>query len=152
MSGNVSNMGVKLQHILKAAYHHHFIRYCLVGGTTFVMDLGILIVLHGKAHVDLSLATSTAYWVSNFYSFILSRYWTFSIYEKQGMSRHIILYSLLLVFNYFFTVIFINEASHHIHYWIAKILSVAILVTWSYPLYKWVIFVQKKPEAVPANE
>ena len=50
-------------------YNHHFVRYVFVGGTTFIIDLGLLVLLHGFLHVNLAIATSIAYWVAIAYNF-----------------------------------------------------------------------------------
>lgn len=122
-------------------YHHHFIRYLLVGGTTFVIDFGLLVLLHGKLKINIAVATSVAYWISIIYNFILNRYWTFDAREKESLKRHITTYTLLLVVNYFFVVAFMALASNHINYIIAKAIAVLIQMVWTYPVYKKVIFV-----------
>jgi putative flippase GtrA len=123
-------------------YNHHFVRYLLVGGTTFVLDFGILVLLHGGMHVGIAAATSVAYWTSIIYNFILNRYWTFDSREKESLQRHITTYFFLLVINYFFVVIFVSYASDHISYIAAKAIAVVIQMTWTYPVYKHYIFVK----------
>jgi putative flippase GtrA len=123
-------------------YRHHFVRYLFVGGSTFVLDFGILYMLHGKSKVGLGIATSFAYWISIIYNFILNRYWTFDAREKESLRRHIATYGLLLVCNYIFVLIFMNIASKHINYIYAKAIAVALQMVWTYPVYKKVIFVQ----------
>ena len=121
-------------------YRHHFVRYLLVGGTTFIIDFGILIGLHGGLKVGIAAATSVAYWVSIIYNFILNRYWTFDAREKESLQRHITTYFLLLIVNYFFAVTFVSFASDHISYVLAKAIAVAFQMIWTYPIYKKVIF------------
>lgn len=124
-------------------YNHHFVRYLLVGGTTFVIDFGILIALHGGLGIGIAAATSVAYWVSIIYNFILNRYWTFDSREKESLQRHITTYFILLIFNYFFAVIFVSYMSDHINYVVAKAIAVGIQMVWTYPVYKNYIFVKK---------
>lgn len=124
-------------------YRHHFVRYLLVGGTTFIIDFAILISLHGGLSIGIAAATSVAYWVSIIYNFTLNRYWTFDVWEKESLQRHITTYFLLLIFNYFFAVIFVSYMSDHINYVIAKAIAVGIQMTWTYPVYKNLIFVKK---------
>lgn len=124
-------------------YHHHFVRYLLVGGTTFIIDFGILFTLHGKLGVGIAAATSIAYWVSIIYNFTLNRYWTFDAREKESLQRHITTYFFLLVLNYIFAVTFVSFASDHINYIIAKAIAVIIQMIWTYPVYKNYIFTEK---------
>lgn len=122
-------------------YRHHFVRYLLVGGTTFILDFGILFVLHGILKLNLAASTSVAYWVSIAYNFVLNRYWTFNAREKDSLARHISTYFALLLVNYLFTVAFVTYAGQHINYVIAKAIAVAFQMTWTYPVYKRYIFV-----------
>jgi putative flippase GtrA len=122
-------------------YHHHFVRYLLVGGTTFVIDFGILYVLHGHLKLNLGASASVSYWVSIVYNFVLNRYWTFDAREKDSLARHLSTYLILLIFNYLFTVTFVSIVGAHINYIIAKAISVALTMVWTYPVYKRYIFV-----------
>lgn len=122
-------------------YNHHFVRYLLVGGSTFVIDFGILFTLHGKLGFGIAVSTSVSYWVSIIYNFILNRYWTFDAREKESLQRHITTYLVLLIINYIFAVTFVSFASTHINYIIAKAIAVLFQMIWTYPVYKKYIFV-----------
>ncbi|MCA9332276.1 GtrA family protein [Candidatus Saccharibacteria bacterium] len=132
----------KVKPFLLFLYKHHFIRYLFVGGSTFIIDFSILYILHEHLYVKIAAATSIAYWVSITYNFLLNRYWTFDIREKESLQKHITTYLLLLIFNYFFVVLFVSGASHYINFIIAKAIAVAIQMTWTYYLYKNHIFVK----------
>lgn len=123
-------------------YKHPLVRYILVGGSTFVLDLGLLIFLKDKAGFGLALATSIAYWTAIIYNFALNRLWTFSMSERENLHRHILNYLVLLGFNYLFTVIFVSVVGKHIYFGIAKGLAVIIQTTWTYFVYKNRIFVK----------
>lgn len=127
-------------------YHHHFVRYLFVGGTTFILDLGILFILHGKLKLNLAGSTSVAYWLSTVYNFNLNRYWTFDSREKDSLKRHITTYLMLLIFNYLFTVTFVSIVGTHINYLLAKSFAVAIQMSWTYFVYKNYIFIKKRPQ------
>ena len=131
----------RIKPLLLYLYRHHFVRYLLVGGTTFVIDFGLLFMLHGKLSLNLAASTSVAYWISISYNFLLNRYWTFDVREKESLLRHITAYFTLLMANYLFTVVFVSIVGTHINYVIAKALAVAIQMIWTYPAYKRFIFV-----------
>jgi putative flippase GtrA len=122
-------------------YRHHFVRYLVVGGTTFIIDFGTLILLHGKLGFGIAASTSVAYWLSIIYNFTLNRYWTFDAREKESLQRHITTYFMLLIVNYLFAVTFVSFASDHINYIYAKAIAVIIQMIWTYPVYKKFIFV-----------
>lgn len=137
--------------LLVYLYGHHFVRYLFVGGSTFVIDFSILFVLHGKASTSLSIATSIAYWTSLIYNFLLNRWWTFSAGENKDLRKHLLLYAVLLSFNYIFTLAFVDVLSHSINYLLAKAMAVIIQMSWTYFIYKNVIFVSESP-VVSGNE
>ena len=130
----------RLKDVTVFLYRHHFVRYLIVGGSTFVLDFGILFVLHGQFQLNLAASTSVAYWISISYNFILNRYWTFDAREKESLTRHITSYFALLVANYLFTVTFVSIVGTHINYIAAKALAVAIQMIWTYQIYKKFIF------------
>lgn len=118
-------------------------RYLVVGGSTFIIDLGILYVLHGLLNLNLAASASIAYWVSISYNFTLNRYWTFDAREREDLLRHIATYIAILVVNYLFTVSFVAIVGLHMNYLAAKALSVIITMIWTYFVYKRLIFVSK---------
>jgi putative flippase GtrA len=137
---------------LQYLYKHHFIRYLFVGGTTFMIDFALLYLLHSKAHIELAIATSSGYWISIVYNFFLNRTWTFSAVEKTNLRKNLSTYLVLLGCNYIFTVVFISILSHSINYLLAKVLAVAIQMTWTYYIYKNYVFVKKEPQNTSANK
>lgn len=122
-------------------YRHSFVRYVFVGGSTFAIDLGLLVVLHDYMGIIIPVAASISYWTAIAYNFTLNRLWTFSATDKANLSKHLALYLLLLGFNYLFTVTFVSIASHFINYAIAKVIAVTVQISWTYYLYKTKIFV-----------
>jgi putative flippase GtrA len=131
----------KVKTTVSFLYKHHFVRYLLVGGSTFVLDFGTLVLLHGVLNFGIAASTSVAYWLSIIYNFTLNRYWTFDAREKDSLQRHITTYFMLLVVNYLFAVTFVSFASDHINYIFAKAIAVIIQMIWTYPIYKKVIFI-----------
>ena len=129
--------------LARYTYSNHFVRYVFVGFSTFIIDFGLLLLLHGFWDIDLVVATSIAYWLSIMYNFTLNRWWTFSNTDRQNLRKNLTGYLLLLGFNYLFTVIFVKLASNHINYGLAKVMAVGIQVSWTFPVYKYVVFAKK---------
>lgn len=130
----------KVKHISKKLYEHSFVRYVVIGGTTFALDFMLLVFLHGFLDVNLVIATTIAYWTSIVFNFLANRYWTFGATETH-IAKHLTAYLLLLGANYLFTVIFVTSATElGMHYTIAKILAVLIQISWTYVAYKKIIF------------
>lgn len=116
------------------------VRYLLVGGTSFLVDAGLLFILHDIVDLSILIAGSVAFWVGVIYNFTLTRLWTFSVRDKQQLHKHILLYALLLAFNYVSTIILLALLSNIMHFIIAKTLIVVAQTAWNYPIYKFVIF------------
>lgn len=130
----------KVRGLLGYLYRHNLIRYLLVGGSTFIIDLVLLVMLHGHLKINISVAASIAYWTSILYNFILNRWWTFSASESKKLHQHIIPYAILLGCNYLFTVLFVSIVSRHFNYVAVKVVAVLLQTLWTYRIYKNVIF------------
>ena len=133
----------KIKHTIPALYQHKFVRYIIVGGSTFVIDFGILFSLHELLNISIPIATSTAYWVSVTYNFVLNRSWTFSGVEQKQLHKNAGAYLLLLAFNYLFTLLFVSVMSHFIYFAIAKAIAVGLQITWTYFIYKRYVFISR---------
>ena len=133
-----------LTNMSKTLYRHHFIRYLLIGGTTFIIDFGLLFSLKTRAHTSLVVATSVGYWISILYNFTMNRWWSFSAAEKNNLHRHALTYGALLAFNFLFTIIFVGLVSKVMYFGFAKVLAVLIQMSWTYLIYKNYIFTKKE--------
>ncbi len=130
----------KAKHITKKLYEHSFVRYVIIGGTTFAIDFFLLVFLHGVLNVNLVIATTVAYWTSIAFNFLTNRCWTFGA-TNTNIVKHLGAYLLLLGFNYVFTVAFVTGTTHlGMHYTLAKVLAVGIQINWTYFAYKKIIF------------
>jgi putative flippase GtrA len=116
------------------------LKYVVVGGSTFLIDLGLLILLREVAHVAILLATTISYWASIAFNFFTNRAWTFQ--AQARLRRHALPYVLLLLTNYVVTIGLVGGLSHlGVNYAIAKVLAVGVSMSWTYIAYKKLIFV-----------
>lgn len=136
----------RVKTLARLAYTSHVLRYLFVGFTTFIIDFGLLFLLHGIGKFNLILSTSISYWVSVTYNFCLNRWWTFSSNDKKSLQKNVIYYCFLLAFNYMFTVLFVNIVSGWTNYAVAKVLAVGIQICWTFPIYKYYIFTNQGSE------
>ncbi|HLZ15024.1 MAG TPA: GtrA family protein [Candidatus Saccharimonadales bacterium] len=124
----------------KKMYNHSFVRYLVIGGSTFGIDFFLLVFLHAALGVRVLVAASISYWTSIVFNFLMNRFWTFDS-KDSPLHRHMTFYGLLLAVNYGFTVGFIGLLTHvGVHYTIAKVIAVAIQMIWTYLAYKKVVF------------
>ncbi len=130
----------KAKHISRKLYEHSLVRYVVIGGTTFALDFFLLVFLHAALNVPVLIAATISYWTSIAFNFIANRVWTFGATETH-IAKHALSYGILLGCNYLFTIAFIAGATHlGMHYTVAKIISVIVQTSWTYVIYKKVIF------------
>ena len=129
-----------MKSLLLTIYRKPLFRYLFVGGSSFILDLGILTLLYKVLGLNITMATSVAFWLAVIYNFILTRSWTFSVREKQQLKKHAALYACLLTANYLITTIFMLLTNNILYYALAKTIIVIAQTFWNYPIYKYLIF------------
>ncbi|HJP96906.1 MAG TPA: GtrA family protein [Candidatus Saccharimonadales bacterium] len=140
-----------VKHHLLGLYRHHFVRYIFVGGSTFAMDFLLLVFLHGVLGINVIIGATISYWTSIIYNFLMNRFWTFQATENTQLGRHMALYGALLGCNYLFTITFIGVTGHFgVRYTVAKVLAVAIQMSWTYLVYQRYIF-KTQPDGTNAS-
>jgi putative flippase GtrA len=140
-----------IQALVKTLYNHRFLRYLAVGGTTFIISEGLLVILHGGFKLWLPLATVLAYTVSFVYNFCLNRWWTFSSADSKNLKQHLVPYAALFIFNLVFSAITVPILSHFINYAIAYPLVVILQTTWTYYIYKNFICIKHEVSKTTEN-
>lgn len=116
-------------------------RYVVTGGITYVFDIGILVSLYSGLHTSRAVAASASFWLGLIFSFLLQKLLAFQDYKKEmrAISRQIFWYAILIVINYFVTVLVVSMFPGR---YIVISRTAALLVTtlWNYFIYKKVIF------------
>lgn len=130
---------------------HSSTRYFVVGLSAFVADYTVLLLSYYLLDLPLKLATSLGFFSGFLISFSVNRQWVFGGKQRKHLSRQIVEYLILVVFNYLFTVwsvFFLN--SHGIKPFIGKVLVMVLVMCWNYALFRWVIFASRaeEPESV----
>lgn len=116
-----------------------FVRYLLVGGTSFVLEYGLFCLLF-HFQTPLLLANTVAYLTIFFVNFILMRIWAF---KSQGnVPRQMLLSVLLVGFNLLASnvVIYLLVDQLLVPALIAKVIVMVMIVGWNFVLYKKVIY------------
>ena len=125
------------------------IRFLIVGALSFGIDLGLLILLHEVAGVELWIATPLAFITSLVFNFLLQRRYTFQATNKGPVSA--VKYGVLVVFNIFATdLIVLFFAGTELTYATGKVVSTVSTMVWNFFIYKYWIFPGAKPaDAAP---
>lgn len=126
-------------------YQNAVVRFLLVGGLSFALDLGLLALLHEGLGVALWVATPIAFIVSLVFNFVLQRVFTFRATNKGSVSA--VKYLLLVVLNIVVSdVIVTGFDALGWSYVIGKTTATVLTTGWNYFLYRHWIF-KRTPEA-----
>lgn len=134
----------------KAIFHawslrREFTKYAMVGISGVVLDMGTLILLREYFHILPTIAVILNQPLALAYNFTLNKYWSFK--SRAIPHRQMVRYAILTGWNYFFSWVsmFILHVQWGIDYRLARILGIALTVTWNFLLYKY--WVYKEHEA-----
>lgn len=120
-------------------YQHAVVRFLLVGGLSFALDLGILALLHEVFGVALWVATPIAFVVSLVFNFLLQRIFTFQATNNGSISAA--KYILLVIVNIAVSDLVVTGFDAlGWSYIVGKTTATVMTTTWNYFLYHHWIF------------
>ena len=114
-----------------------FILYVLVGVISYALELTSLFSIHYMFSLSYGYSTAIAFWIGLFSSFVLQKFLAFKDYRKEikEISSQLSLFSLLVIFNYIFTLIVVSALPSHLILF-SRTLALAITTSWNYIIYK----------------
>lgn len=115
------------------------LRYILVGGSSFVLDLGILTVLTERLGVWYIASATAAFLVAFFYSFLLTKHFAFRAGGAHG--PQLLRYTMLVAMNYIVSIALLYGLTEyaHLHYVLSRIVAQGVVVCWNFVAYRtWV--------------
>jgi putative flippase GtrA len=120
----------------------NFIRYLIIGFTTFAMQIGLLYVFTQLLGLEKVIGNVFSTLLSVVFNFVMSNYWTFkagSGAKKKKLGRYLVLFT----FNYLFDTALafpILVTNLNVNEYLAKIIITGMIVAWNYFLYKLWVF------------
>ena len=122
------------------------LRYIIVGGTSYAIELSVLLLLVHVLHFNTTLAVSIGFWLGLVISFLLQKFLAFKNTNTRArrLTIQTVYYALLVLFNYGFTLLFVHLLEPFIDLSIARTLALIITTAWNYIIYKKVIFTEVK--------
>ena len=122
------------------------LRYIIVGGTSYAIELSVLLLLVRVFHFNTTLAVSIGFWLGLVISFLLQKFLAFKNTDTHArrLTIQTVYYALLVLFNYGFTLLFVHLLEPFIDLSIARTLALIITTAWNYIIYKKVIFPEVK--------
>ncbi len=126
-------------------YRAQFLRYFIVGGTAFILDMSSLYFI--KEYFDLepvqAVIINQAFILA--YVFALNKKWSFG--ASGATHRQLVRFLTLAAFNYLVSVGWIWFFSHilGVYYLIARVSNIILATSWNFLLYKHWVYVHKTP-------
>lgn len=132
-----------LLRVIARGWSNSAVRYLLVGGMAFLIDIGLLAILHELIGVPLVAATPTAFLTSFGVTYLLQRTITFDGMSAWGPSA--VKYTLLVVFNAFATTAIVSGIDAMGLTWeIGKVAAVTATTVWNYFAYRYWVFTERR--------
>jgi putative flippase GtrA len=116
------------------------LKYLVVGTSSAFFEILIFYVLLNIIKVNLLISNTIAYTIIFCYNYILQRTWAFK--SSSNVSKQIIQYGILFCFNLFVSnaLIVVFYQKLNIHEIIAKMMTIGVVVSWNFIIYKKIIF------------
>ncbi len=128
-----------------ALSRHSAFRYLLIGGASFLLDIGLLALFHEVLSWHLWLATGSAFLLTFAFNYSLQR--TFSFGSRAGHGRTLVKYLALLGFNTLATIGIVWVVDLTALGWATGKITATIVTTgWNYFILRYWVFAssQKK--------
>lgn len=135
-----------LSRLIRQVKTSTLLRYIIVGGTSYAIELTVLLLLVHVLHFNTTLAVSIGFWLGLVISFLLQKFLAFKNTDTRArrLTIQTVYYALLVLFNYGFTLLFVHLLEPFIDLSIARTLALIITTAWNYIIYKKVIFPEVK--------
>lgn len=127
--------------LAKQLYRNSALRYLFIGGLSFLIDFGILFLLHEIVGMVLWLATGAAFLASFVFNYSLQRAFSFSSRASHG--RSLVKYIALVVFNTLATIGIVALLDHFFAWQVGKVVATIITTVWNYLAYRYIVFVDR---------
>ncbi|GAA1446657.1 GtrA family protein [Leifsonia poae] len=115
------------------------VRYLIAGGLSFLVDFGLLALLHDVFGWPVWLASGVAFLVSFAFTYTIQRIFSFDSRAPHG--RAILRYTLLVAFNTLATVLIVSLVNTTVLGWAGgKVIATVASTAWNYFAYRYWVF------------
>lgn len=120
-------------------------RYLLSGGTAFIIDIGVMVLLKEVLGVNYLLASVIGFIVGLIFTYILSIRWIFNERRLANRWNELVIFALIGVVGIGLTWIFMKIFTEIllIYYVISKVLTTIIVSLWNFTAKKLILFTKK---------
>ena len=113
------------------------IRYVIVGGTAYLIEMATMLGLKDGAKFSSIKSVAISYWVGLVVAFLLQKIVTFKNHDRRVhiLAKQIVIYALLVVFNYLVTLIAVKLLTPRISVFVVRTAVIALGTIWNYFIY-----------------
>lgn len=119
------------------------VRYVIAGGLSYAIELFLIILLARSFGLSDSTSVAIAFWFGLTIAFVLQKLFAFKDKAAKFATSQAALYTVLVMFNYLFTVSLVFMLSNLMDVAISRTIALLITTVWNYFIYKKVIFKQR---------
>ncbi|MEC5198041.1 putative flippase GtrA [Arthrobacter sp. PL16] len=124
---------------VQASRRGEALRFLFVGGLSFLIDFGLLVLLHEVLDLGLIIATPAAFLTSLVANYALQRRYAFK--ATTGLGPSAVKYLAAVAFNTVAASLIVAGSEQiGLGYQVGKVLSTALMTVWNFFLYKHWIF------------
>lgn len=124
---------------LRSIYGHSGVRYLLAGGVCFLLDFGLLALLHEVLGWPTWLSAGLSFLVSFAFTYSIQRMFSFSSRAPHG--RALIRYTILVGINTVATIAIVALVDKSALSWAGgKVIATLITTVWNYYAYRYWVF------------
>lgn len=130
--------------MIKKLWNKTALRYCVIGGVSYLLELIILFGLVKGLSLQRTVATGIAFWFGLITAFVLQKVFAFKDYSKEvkSLSKQGVVYGILVIWNYVFTLAVVSLMPKEFLLF-SRTLALIITTLWNYFIYKHLIFGKK---------
>lgn len=130
---------------MKSNLMKQILRFAVVGGSAFLIDYVIMIVLTEYVGINYLLSSGISFTVSVIYNYLLSIFWVFEVDENKSKANTFIVFIILSIIglgiNQLVMYILVDVTTFF-PYFIAKLFATGIVMVYNFITRK--IFLEKK--------
>jgi putative flippase GtrA len=122
----------------KRLHRIQLLRYIVAGGLSYGIEISCLFIFLNIFHFDPILSVGISFWVGFIVAYVMQKILTFQNTDrtKTIVAKQLGLYSLLVGWNYMFTILVVGTFKTIVSVVILRTIVIAMTTCWNYIVYK----------------